>query len=284
MRVIILVLSLLCGILISSGQAHAHEAVIHTDVSKAKYIANEGVLIERGDVKIIFDPLPLSGFSVYPEPSEKEVEAIISGKGAYEGVDVVFISHAHRDHFSATRMIEMMKTQPELRLVAPSQALDMMKKSPKWIMDLRLRIIALDMEAGDDPQTIELPNVTATAFRIPHSGWPDPARATVQNMLYRVQIGAGDDNQKATVMHMGDADMRRQHFKPYANTFDGVETDTAFPPYWFFLSSEGATILKQDINAKTSIGIHVPIDVPQDLKDTGEDYFSVAGESRIIAD
>jgi len=36
------------------------------------------------------------------------------------------------------------------------------------------------------------------------------------------------------------------------------------------------------MNIDKSIGVHVPLEVPQDLKDSGQDYFSVSGETREI--
>lgn len=252
--------------------AHAHEA------GQAHYIANEGVLVEQGDVKILFDPLPLSGFNVYAEPSEVQVAAMMAGEGAFAGVDAVFISHAHRDHFSAPSVVALMEAQTEIHLIAPQQALDMMQQDASWSDDLLPRITALDMAAGDTPQTVALEGIRATALRIPHAGWPAPARAAVQNMVYRVTLG-----EAATVIHMGDADTRRRHFTPHKTHWDARRTDTAFPPYWFLLSEDGRKILSNDMNVATSIGVHVPLDVPQDLRDSGADYFSIPGETRPIS-
>ena len=248
-----------------------------TQTAKAKYIANEAVLITQGDTKIMFDPLPLSGFGVYAEPSFAEITDMMTGVGEYNGVDVVFISHAHRDHFFASRMIEYLNAQPRVTLVAPKQALDAMMAEPTWDHALRLRMNVLDMEAGDKPQTFAIGDVTATALRIPHAGWPAPKRASVQNMIYRVTLDEG-----VTVIHMGDADPNRQHFTPHKTHWAGTRTDTAFPPYWFLTSEEGRSILTNDMNVAASIGIHVPVNVPEDLKASGQDYFSVGGETRDI--
>ena len=245
--------------------------------ASAQYIANEAIIVTQDETKVLFDPLPLSGFGVYPEPSASEIDKMMSGKGAYVGVDVVFISHAHRDHFSAEGMIAYMNAQPNVVLVAPKQALTMMEAEAKWDKTLLSHMRILDMEATDKPQTITIGDVHATAIRIPHAGWPAPARASVQNMVYRVSLNDG-----ATIIHMGDADPRRQHFTPHQEHWQALRTDTAFPPYWFLLSEEGRTILSKDMNVASSIGIHVPIDIPDDLKASGEDYFSILGETREI--
>ena len=137
----------------------------------------------------------------------------------------------------------------------------------------------LDMEAGDTAEAITIGEITAAAVRIPHAGWPAPARASIQNMVYRVTLGDG-----ATVIHMGDADPRRQHFIPHKDHWAEQRTDTAFPPYWFLTSLQGRNILEDDMNVEKSIGIHVPLKIPADLKESGQDYFSVSGETREIGE
>lgn len=245
--------------------------------AEAQYIANEAILITQGETKIMFDPLPLSGFGVYPETPEEDIALMMAGEGAYEGVDAVFISHAHRDHFSAVKMISYLKNNAEVILIAPQQALDMMREEASWDTALLTHMRILDMEVGDAPQEIIIGNIKASALRIPHAGWPAPKRASVQNMVYRVSMGDG-----ATVMHMGDADPRRQHFIPHKAHWAAKRTDTAFPPYWFLTSSAGRNILSDDMNVAKSIGVHVPLEIPADLKDSGQDYFSKSGETRVI--
>ena len=247
--------------------------------SQAQYIANEAILIRHGETKVLFDPLPLSGFGTYPEPSFADTAKMMSGQGEYAGMDAVFISHAHRDHFSAVKMISYLTSNSDVRLVAPKQALDMMQADANWDEALHERMTILDMQAGDAPETISIGEIKATAVRIPHAGWPAPARAAVQNMVYRVTLGEG-----ATIMHMGDADPRRQHYIPHRDHWAERRTDTAFPPYWFLTSMQGRNILSDDMNVAKSIGIHVPIEVPADLKESGQDYFSKSGETREIGE
>ena len=153
----------------------------------------------------------------------------------------------------------------------------MMKKDQDWDEALQARMRVVDMEAGDAPQTITIGDITATAVRIPHAGWPAPKRAAIQNMVYRVTLK--DD---ATVIHMGDADPRRQHFIPHKEHWAERRTDTAFPPYWFLTSLQGRNILEDDMNVAKSIGVHVPLKIPAELKESGQDYFSKPGETRKI--
>ena len=262
-----------------SGCGSEHQSHSHDHHAQAHHIANAAVLISEGETKIMFDPLPLSGFGVYPETPQSDIAQMMAGEGNYAGIDAVFISHAHSDHFSAAAIIAYMTAQPDVTLVAPRQALDMMKKDQDWDEALQARMRVVDMEAGDAPQTITIGDITATAVRIPHAGWPAPKRASIQNMVYRVTL-----NDDATVIHMGDADPRRQHFIPHKEHWDETRTDSAFPPYWFLTSSQGRYILSDEINVEKSIGVHVPLEIPQELKDSGQDYFSKSGETREIGE
>lgn len=249
----------------ASHQAHAH------------YIANAGVMAESSQTKILFDPFQSSGFGVYQEPLDEDIEALMAGEGDFADIAAVFVSHAHSDHFSAPQMIAYMTAQPEVHMVAPIQALEMMQKDESWDEALEARMTLIDLEYGDAPQTIKLPGIEATAVRIAHAGWPAPRRITVQNMVYRVTL---DDD--VTVMHMGDADPRPQHYHPFVEHWQKTRTDTAFPPYWFMLGRVGPAILDYYLNVETAIGVHVPLEIPQDLKATEKDYFSIHGETRPI--
>lgn len=256
------------------------------DAATAQYIANEGVLVKQGETKVLFDPFYGTGFGTYAEIPPTTHAAMMAGEAPFDGIDAVFVSHAHPDHFSALDMIAFMKAHEDVRLIAPSQAVDMMKADENWQADLLFRIDVLDMAYGDSPKDVSVGAVRATATRIPHAGWPDPRRAAIQNMVYRVTLG-GDDaggagENTATVMHMGDADVNDAHYAPFEEHWQARVTDTGFPPYWFLLSEEGKTILKDRLNIDHAVGVHVPIQIPADLIASGEDYFSTSGERRPI--
>ena len=244
-------------------------------------MANSAILITQGETKILFDPLFHNNFGQYQLVPDEVRAKIMAGIEAFEGVDAVFISHAHGDHFNAGDANQYMESQAGARFIAPQQAVDAMQKDSRWNDDFISRIIAVDLDYGDAPKEITFGDITASAVRIPHAGWPDPRRVAVQNIVYRVSInGSGDEG--ATVMHMGDADPRAQHYTPYDEHWQTTQTDTAFPPYWFFLSQNGVDIINNQLNVKEAVGVHVPSTVPEKLKASGADYFSTPGEEREI--
>ena len=83
-------------------------------------------------------------------------------------------------------------------------------------------------------------------------------------------------------MHMEDVDSDNSHFRRLEAHWQQKITDTAFPPYCFFSSAQGNDILNNRINAKAHIGVHVPVNVPRQLKASGKDYFSTVGDKRVI--
>lgn len=249
------------------------------DESSIQYLANEGVMVKHAETSILFDPLFNNSYGQYQlVPSEMRA-AIMAGKAPYDGVDAVFISHYHDDHFSAADVLQLMKSQTGIHLYAPTQSIVAMREiaadSDEQLFE---RVTGLDLAYGDSPVSIRTENLTIDAAYIPHSGWPT-ARTDVQNIVFRVALDGS-----STVMHMGDADARIVHFAADEEYWEEEQVDLALPPYWFFASDDGREILESRINIRHSIGIHVPdkfsnpANVPAGL--SLYDIFTRPGEGR----
>ena len=250
--------------------------------STAQYMANEGLMVVQGETKIVFDPLFRNSYGQYqllPKPME---EALFAGAPPFDGIDAVFVSHYHGDHFSPADMLRLLKLQPGIQLYAPTQAVKGMRQvageQDGVIFD---QVTAVELAYKDTPVTLEMEGLKIEAVRIPHSGWPT-GRLDVENISWRVTL-----NESTTVLHMGDADPNDVHFARDADYWDNTHTHMAFPPYWFFMSPGGRKILKNRIKPDHSVGVHVPVTVPTDsarrpvgLKDY--DLFTQPGETRVI--
>ena len=75
------------------------------ETSTVRYLANEGVMVVHGETKILFDPIFHYDPDTYQRLPQKMREAIMAGESPYDGVDGVFVSHYHPDHFSASGLI-----------------------------------------------------------------------------------------------------------------------------------------------------------------------------------
>ena len=203
------------------------------NLSSIDEVIDAGVLVVSGGTKIAFDPIFRNDFGTYrllPEGLEK---ALFEGKAPFDGLDAVFISHYHEDHFSAVDVPRLLRERPEVRLYAPAQAVSEMKD----IDDIRSRITAIALEYKDPPLAIEAEDLLVEAVRVPHSGWPD-RRLDVENLAYRVTLDGS-----ATVLHLGDADTSEVHFTHDPAYWDRRRTHMAFPPYWYFQSDDGRRVL-----------------------------------------
>ena len=69
--------------------------------STAQYLANASVLVTTGDTKAVFDPLFRNDFGQYALVPAQMERALFDGTAPFDGLDAVFVSHYHEDHFSA---------------------------------------------------------------------------------------------------------------------------------------------------------------------------------------
>ncbi len=275
----------LVAMAVSHGSAASHPARQRTSTpvtANAQYLANASVLVTHGDTKVVFDPLYRNDFGQYRLLAPQTERALFAGTAPFDGLDAVFVSHYHEDHFSAVDVLKLLEARPGLRLFAPAQAVAGMREiSAERLAAVAPRVHAIALAYQDAPVTLRQGSLVVEAVRIPHSGWPT-RQQHVENIAFRVTLDAA-----TTVVHLGDADTSDAHFARDDAYWQRRRTNVAFPPYWFLTSAEGRRVLDRRIGAARSIGVHVPADVPSqsdrrapELR--GHDLFTVPGEVREI--
>lgn len=268
MRIFIFVSLLL---IFAASPAKAHDA-------KAVYLGNEGVLVARGDTKILFDAFYENSYGQYALVPDDIASAMLNGEPPYDGVDAIFVSHIHGDHFSPSPAIAYMRTHKSVKLFASLQIREAFLTAGVAEDDpLMSRVVTYDLEPEDPPISFNLGGLSVDVAAIPHAG----DRPNIQNFAWRVTL---DD--KTTVMHLGDAGTVRAHFDRHADYFAAKKTNTAFPPYWFYLDENGVAILEDVIKADQTIGIHVPAAAIGNgdayRAQAGGDLFTDPGETRTM--
>ncbi|PCJ27540.1 MAG: hypothetical protein COA96_03305 [SAR86 cluster bacterium] len=252
--------------------------------STAHYMANEGLMVVHGETKVIFDPLFRESYGQYLLLPQEMEEALYAGTAPYDGVDAIFISHHHGDHFSPADILRLLREQIGIQLYAPMQAVVAMREiASAQDNEVFERVTAVSLAYKDAPVTLKMEGLLIEAVRIPHSGWPT-GRLDIENISWRVTL-----NDDTTVLHMGDADPNDIHFALDADYWSRNQPDMAFPPYWFFSSSNGQKILQQRINPAHSVGVHVPVTIPADpllrpVELRAFDLFTQPGETRVISE
>ncbi len=224
-------------------------AIAH-DSATATYLGNEGVMIAHGETKILFDAFYADGFGQYALVPAPISEAMMKNAPPYDGVDAIFVSHVHGDHFTAELAVSYMRAHPNVRLYGPQQVHDAIVNSGVADNDpLMARVFGYDLDPEDSALGFDVDELQIAAVAIPHAG----NRPHIQNFAWRVTLG-----EDTTIMHLGDAGPVVSDFSRHIQHFKSRKTNTAFPPYWFFGDKNGETILHDIIEADQTVGIHVP--------------------------
>ena len=271
-----LVLLTACAETQSHGdQPHDDHSHHHAHGGTAEFLAHAAVMVESGPVKILFDPIFDKDYGSFQLVAQETQAKLMAGQAPFDGVDAVFVSHAHGDHFAAGMMIDYLNANSEAALIAPEQALEKLRKEASWDEALLPRIhadpIALNMSSNHTYDLGGTP-VEVTRLRLPHAG--GERQAVIENIVYRVSL-----NSDAVVMHLGDTDPDEQGLRAQSPVFKAATSDMAFVPVWF-IGAANETTTHELLNAEQVVGVHVPKKVPESLAASGEDYFSKAGEIR----
>ena len=247
---------------------------------EAHYLANAGVMVAQGSSKILFDPFFRNDYGVYDLVPEGMERGIFEGEAPWDGVDAVFISHQHDDHFDPALLVSYLARWPEVQMYAPQQAVDQLLVAQPDVSESVLnRINGLALGRDSEPAEIIAGDIQIEAVQVAHAGWPS-RHTEVHNVAFRVTLG-----DSATVVHLGDADKGREHYEPHRDYWAAREVRVAFAPIWLFLTEPGQYVLSEYVNAEFPIGVHVDDRVPDDpaarpARFREIDMFAQPGETR----
>ena len=233
---------------------------IHAQV-KITYIANEGVLIESADQKVIIDALFDKYYEAYLHPTEDMLENMIAGKAPYNGVDVLLSTHIHRDHFAPTVTGRFLKSHPETQLISSAQLAKSVADdyAEGASVSPQLEGIVRDTQIHEKAAN----GIKVSAFFINHSG--GSRTRSIENMGFVVEVGG------KRILHLGDSDMIPERFKEL--DLKSMDIDIALVPYWYMADETGIGIINDTIQPKHLLGIHFPrVGSPAAEKSIAENY------------
>lgn len=88
---------------------------------KVTYIANDGVMIEFEDQKVIIDGMNrASNLSGWISPSNVAYQAVENGDPPFDDIDVIMITHNHGDHYSVSAVTNYLTNHPNTKLIVPA--------------------------------------------------------------------------------------------------------------------------------------------------------------------
>jgi len=211
-----------------------------------RYIANEGVLIASGGKQILIDGLHREYKADYLFPPPEMQSVLENARAPYDKINLLLVSHIHLDHFHPESIGLYLKNNPRSVFASSGQAVDEVTKGFTDHEKIRSQIKPVTHEWRKSVD-MNLDGLRIKFLGLHHSG---ERFKDVQNFGHVIEIGG------KKLLHIGDADMTAENFSAF--NLPQEKIDIAFIPYWFLMSAEGRTFVKEHFNPKTIIAVHIP--------------------------
>jgi len=219
------------------------------------YLANEGVLLARGDQSVVIDAFIEKPYGPYAALSAATRAKLLAGEAPFDGLDLALTSHAHPDHVQPLFARATLEANAKLALASVPQVTSAVVEGLADDHELRARVAGFWPEDQKWLARIDA-GFPVSAFRLPHAG----NRPTVQNLGQTVDVGG------VRVLHVGDGELSAENLIPF--DLPEREIDVALVPYWWLLDARGATLVRDAIAPRVLIAIHVPPKEAQEIAAT----------------
>ena len=94
--------------------------IIVDEKVKVTYIANDGVMIEFEDKKVVIDAINVSSnLGGWISPSTADLQAVVNGDPPFDDIDVIMITHNHGDHYATSAVQNYLSNHPDTKLIVP---------------------------------------------------------------------------------------------------------------------------------------------------------------------
>ena len=193
-------------------------------IPSVRYLANEGVLLFLPQGTGLIDGLFRDGLPEYPTVEKGTRDSLERGLGVFGAIDLVLVTHVHRDHFHAAAVERHLIENQRAHLVAPRQVADSLRALGSGYASIAPRVHPVDATPGRIEE-IEVAGVPIRALGIAH---PPSRNQPVDHLAY---IVGGEP----TVAHLGDLGLASPGIETLA-TERGVAM--ALVPYWILEGEE----------------------------------------------
>ncbi len=217
------------------------------------YLANEGVLLTSGDAQVLIDGLHRPYDPEYAVLPPEQREQIETAQAPYHEIDVILVSHVHRDHFHAEAVGRHLRHNPGATLIASQQVADSLARHFEAYEAVKAQVRRAT-PGWAEKATLHVGAIEIDVLRLRHTR---QNHRWIQNLGHVVTLGG------VKVLHLGDAEMAVDNFEAFDLADEAI--DVAFIPYWYLLSGEGRSLVRDHIKPKHLIAVHLP---PTGAEDT----------------
>jgi len=207
------------------------------------YLANMGVLVERGGVRVVVDGLHRGGLSEYAAVPAPLLQALEQARAPFTSLDLALTTHRHLDHFDAASVAARLAADTGVVYVAARETVDSLyARSTLPRPHPRVRA-AVPPEQNET--RLSFTGLELAVLDLPHN--PTPSRR-VANVGFLMDLGG------LRVLHVGDADPVSERFAPHRLSSRGV--DVAIVPFWYLTGEDDA--VRTSIGARIWVATHIP--------------------------
>ena len=226
---------------------------------KITYVSNEGFLIESAGKKVLVDGLfnKIDG-DWCDSPSDSIVELMKNAQPPFDNIDIIAITHKHKDHFSEDIVVNHLLNNPAGQLVCPKQVEEILGINPNYDK-IRDRIIAITPNLYANI-SITISDIPIRILRLEHSHYMEVDSVSgnnvnrhrnVENLGYLFNVN------NIKVFHCGDTNpLNEIEYSTFL--LNEEEIDIAFVERLFFTKGKKSIeILNNYIQPKQIIVMHI---------------------------
>lgn len=230
----------------TSGRSESPVAAHGVDVV---YLANEGVFLAGGDRGVLIDGCVRVPYLEYGAVPDGVWGKLLRREAPFERLDLVLVSHAHRDHFQAEAARELLLARREARWVVHREVAAAIESGWAHWPEVAGQVTAV-APTDTQPAAHRAPGLEVELLRLPHG----PARSMPENLAHVVHLGG------RTLVHVGDAHASREDLARAGLL--GRRFDVALLPYWYWGSPAWSAAIDALAGRLASVALHRPPEEP----------------------
>lgn len=237
------------------------------------YIANEGFLIESAHKKILVDALfGEKAMSFCDNPEEETLRDMIAARGEFSDVDLVAVTHRHRDHLFAPFVAGHLSANPAAGFLSCQQTVELLAEEEEY-EKFSEQVIEVTPDSLMYKDTV-IHDIGVRVYRLvhgpylvedPNTGLSIDRHQNIQNLGFLFNVGG------VKVFHCGDSSPRciedYEHFR-----LDREGIDIAIMGRGFLASTTGlgVEILRDLVKADHIVLMHIHQDQNPYYKDVAK--------------